>query len=228
MPHALLNFLGTASLDVFAARVYSHAYMTSLNAPGFSISILNASAIYQRLSENSSAKVSVTVHQILSYLDAPTDASGWLGVRSWPSVKEGEHRDRNVEEEETESLLQSLSAYQSGDKMFRSGAANNQKSWEAINLVPVQVEKGVRSACEAVFTVESELTKFDTEVGDGDCGTTFANGARGSSMSYGSLSRVLILNALISRPCCPGYPADRSKRHEPALVYSQIIRSVRS
>lgn len=164
--------------------------MTSLNAPGFSISILNASAIYRRLSENSSATFSATVPQILSYLDAPAESSGWLGIRSWPSVKEGEHRDRNAEERETDSLLQSLSANQSGDKMFRSGA-DNQKTWEALNLEPSQVEKGVRSSCEAVFMAESELTQFDTVVGDGDCGTTFANGARGLIQSYNSSSRAV-------------------------------------
>lgn len=166
-----------ASLEIFPTRVYSHAFMTSLNAPGFSISILNTSAIYRRLSENSDGTFSATVPQILSYLDAPAASSAWVGIHSWPSFKIGAHRDRNVEEGETESLLQSLSADQSGDDKFRS-AVDHRKTWEALNLEPSQVEKGLRSACEAVFMAESELTQFDTVMGDGDCGTTFASGAR--------------------------------------------------
>ncbi len=111
-------------------------------------------------------------------LDAPAASSAWVGIRSWPSFKFGTHRDRSVEERETESLLQSLSADQSGDDIFRS-AVDHRKTWEALNLEPSQVEKGLRSACEAVFMAESELTQFDTVMGDGDCGTTFASGARG-------------------------------------------------
>jgi len=40
-----------------------------------------------------------------------------------------------------------------------------------------RVSNAILAACEAIITNESQLTRFDTIVGDGDCGHTFSRGA---------------------------------------------------
>ena len=42
------------------------------------------------------------------------------------------------------------------------------------------LEKAVTSACEALIAHETELNEFDTQAGDGDCGSTFKLGAKGT------------------------------------------------
>lgn len=77
-------------------RILSASYMTSLNAPGFSISLLDVSAICSRLSTRPIAPALKTVEGIMSLIDAPTDASVWAGVRThWPEL--GTHRDMGRE-----------------------------------------------------------------------------------------------------------------------------------
>ena len=57
---------------------------------------------------------------------------------------------------------------------------HRQLSWQELDFEPNRVRNGIRRACEAVLEVESDLTEFDTIVGDGDCGATFTSGARGA------------------------------------------------
>ena len=77
--------------------------MTSLNAPGFSISLLNVSSIIRDL-RASSVERYTSVDDILQLLDAPTDALAWIGVRvQWPDSA----RDRGMEEQEADLLLES-------------------------------------------------------------------------------------------------------------------------
>jgi triose/dihydroxyacetone kinase / FAD-AMP lyase (cyclizing) len=45
---------------------------------------------------------------------------------------------------------------------------------------PKTLELAIRTACNAVIAAEPNLTKWDTIMGDGDCGETFKTGARGN------------------------------------------------
>ncbi|RAH77196.1 Dak1-domain-containing protein [Aspergillus japonicus CBS 114.51] len=83
------------------ARTYSGTYMSSLNGPGFSITLLRATP------------------EMLIYLDAPTSALGWL------------------------------------------------------------------PACASAMAVEPEITRFDTIVGDGDCGITLRRGCQAVQKALG-------------------------------------------
>jgi triose/dihydroxyacetone kinase / FAD-AMP lyase (cyclizing) len=142
--------------------------MTSLNAPGFSIHLLNVSNIYRSLT-NSRGELN-----ILQLLDDPTDAHAWVGVRRfWPDG--GQRRDYASEEKDTAHTL-----YLSHDEIHLSlDDVVERDFWRTSDISPEGVKTGILRACRAVLEVEKDMTEFDTIVGDGDCGETFAMGAKG-------------------------------------------------
>ncbi|KAF9003013.1 Dak1 domain-containing protein [Cyathus striatus] len=148
-----------AALGIHPRRTYLSTYMTSLNAPGFSISLLNTSAVHRQLSQPSSAPIDV-----LTLLDDPTDATAWIGVRVWPHTISP--RDLAVESEEYERLDGEE------EEVYEEGGGK----WDVSTAI---VKAALRGACRALLDAEKELTEYDTVVGDGDCGGTLASGARG-------------------------------------------------
>ena len=147
--------------------------MTSLNAPGFSISLLNITRIHEHLPNTNT--------DIQQLLDDPTSATSWLGVRThWPSSPLG----RTALEAESTRFLQSLCVQDTSSPTLNT-PSNSQDATEALSfwrkadISPAAVTNAIVKACEKVLSVENELTRFDTIVGDGDCGDTFASGARG-------------------------------------------------
>lgn len=150
--------------------------MTSLNMPGFSISLLNVSRVNDALSSID------TDFNLPQLLDDPTSASSWLGVRSyWPSIP----LDRVALEAETSQFLQSLSpANIAAPASSQEGTTPTLSFWRQADISPAAVNNAIVKACEKVMSVENDLTKFDTVVGDGDCGETFARGAAGKSFLF--------------------------------------------
>ncbi|KAF8067861.1 DAK1/DegV-like protein [Lyophyllum atratum] len=147
-----------ADIGLHPARVYSSAYMTSLNAPGFSISILNLSGVYRTVRTSPNWDIQVDV---LRLLDEHTDASAWVGVRShWPIKRVA--RDAEFE----------------GETAASPSPPPSLKAIPESQGVPDTTERCIISACESVLRHEKALTDFDTVLGDGDCGETFAAGAK--------------------------------------------------
>lgn len=153
-------------MKIQPVRVYSSPYMTSLNAPGFSISLLNATSVPRSLQNDTKTTLSVDICQLL---DDPTDATGWLGASfHWPK-----HGSRDLEQElqETEQFVAT----------FNSGQSTSSKKqtdfWRQADISPQAVKNGLVAACTAVQAAESEITRCDTVLGDGDCGTTLKGGA---------------------------------------------------
>ena len=116
-------------------------------------------------------------------LDDPTSATSWLGVHShWPSTP----LDRNALEAESSQFLRSLRPAQ--DPSTPASTATSQDAaktlafWRQADISPAAVTNAMAKACEKVLSVESDLTRFDTVIGDGDCGDTFGRGARGGSL----------------------------------------------
>lgn len=162
-----------AHYGIYPARICSSSYMTSLNAPGFSISILNSAAVFRAVQGTVNTIVQAPA-DVLALVDGATDAAAWIGVRShWPTQV---HRDMGREETEVEQLLISL---QSTQQCMTAGRDNDLNSWEAEGISRAALDGALRGACTAVLDREKELTQFDTIVGDGDCGETFAKGATG-------------------------------------------------
>ncbi|KAG6832338.1 hypothetical protein H0H87_001979 [Tephrocybe sp. NHM501043] len=153
----LQPLLFPASLGIHPSRVYCSAYMTSLNAPGYSISVLNISSIERTLSASSIWNQSVNLFDLL---DDPTDAVAWVGARHWPVKRLG----REVKEQDALSITQS-------PQQPTRGTTRTQ-------FAPSFIERGIRSACESVLFQQEALSEFDTILGDGDCGNTFGAGAK--------------------------------------------------
>jgi dihydroxyacetone kinase len=144
-----------------AVRVYAGSYMTSLNAPGFSISLLNVSTVRLALSPGNP--------DVLHLLDDPTDASAWTGVRmGWSNQR----RDYALEETWTETLV--------GPSQRSAHVKDDVGATGLGTADPDVVAAAIRGACTAVLEVEADLTKFDTATGDGDCGETFTQAAKGT------------------------------------------------
>lgn len=117
-------------------------------------------------SQTPSGPARFTSINITDLLDDSTDALAWIGVRShWPT----KGKDR----------LLRLAAQPVGETPL-STHADIVSKWNVTDVSPETVKSGIICACEAVFSVEKELTEYDTALGDGDCGETFSAGAKGT------------------------------------------------
>jgi len=131
------------------SRVYSGCLETSLNAPAFSVSVINLTAI--------AAKSAYSVEQIKAFLDVKTDTN-WEAVAGAQSTT----RRRKRAEQFVQAPVESRRPVNDATDM---------------KIEPAMLEKMLRTACEAVNAAEPDLTKWDTIMGDGDCGLTLQTGA---------------------------------------------------
>lgn len=131
-------------------RALSGTFMTSLNMPGFSISLV-------RLPSEDDKSSPVPASRLIELLDAESQAP------AWKYTPKGEP---------THDIL-------SG----KSEEAPRAKKNEAQAGPAIQDSKkflsAVTAACKAGVAAEAELTKYDTILGDGDCGTTLKAGCEG-------------------------------------------------
>ncbi|KAH7887234.1 DAK1 DegV-like protein [Phlebopus sp. FC_14] len=177
------------SHHIVPSRVYSAPYMTSLNAPGFSISLVNVTRVEEIINMTYGKGEEKDPIDVLALLDAPTDATAWVGVRSWPA--RGFTRNAQAEEQEAEETLKTiLSDMPAPSSQPISSSSHCEcdagaSTWDAFGFTPREVVSGLRGACEAVLEVEGEMTRFDT--------VTFAEGARAilSALSTGALDSTM-------------------------------------
>lgn len=147
------ELLGQLEADwrVEPARVYAGCLETSLNAPAFSVSLINLSGVAR-----SSA---YSLEQIKGFLDAKTDTA-WEAVAGCQSYAQRRRR---------------------ADQLVRAPPAGARKPVDDardLKVDPALLERMLRSACEALIAAEPDLTRWDTQMGDGDCGLTLQTGAR--------------------------------------------------
>lgn len=155
------NIGGTSSLELFAithyildgcplkkkpSRVFVSDFVTSLNSPGISLTILN-------LSKLSTAQFSKD--DILQFLDTETDAPGWKPKTYDPCIWNQKTSEKASTEDH--APLPTSDCIVDGEKLA----------------------KALKAAMEQVIKKEPLITKYDTLVGDGDCGETLKNGAKG-------------------------------------------------
>ncbi|KAF8547501.1 DAK1/DegV-like protein [Imleria badia] len=165
-----------ASHGIIPARIYSAPYMTSLNAPGFSISLVSVTRIEAIVNANTPADPI----DLLAILDAPTEALSWVGVKSWPSRFSSIPNDRHVEAGAVYSLQSIHSSFRPVISDTSSSTGEDHSAggytWTDLGFSVEEITSGIRGACQSVFVAEPDMTRCDTIVGDGDCGHTFTSG----------------------------------------------------
>ncbi|KAJ9647926.1 hypothetical protein H2199_001702 [Coniosporium tulheliwenetii] len=140
-----------SSYRIAPLRSYVGTYMTSLNGPGFSITLLRAS------------------QQMLDFLDVEVECAGWSPGSLPPASrsKRAVFRENRIIE-----------------KAPQANGVSSEFSSCDIWKRPEYVEpfhKALRNACSKVIAAEPTITEYDTQVGDGDCGTTLRRGAEAIS-----------------------------------------------
>ncbi|KAL1306793.1 hypothetical protein AAFC00_005452 [Neodothiora populina] len=142
------------SLD--PARVLVSAFETSLNAPGWSVSLLNISGI--------SASTGVSEEDILDLLDAETVAPAWPrnGYRTATPL------------DTTKKVEQSRSYNRQDNTTSRNGHATKAEKNE-LRADPTLLHDMLTIACKRTLEVEPDLSRWDQIMGDGDCGDAVSN-----------------------------------------------------
>lgn len=123
--------------DITPERHYVSAFETSLNAPGWSLSLLNVSGIERT--------TKTPVKDLLKLLDAETTAPAWPrnGYRQANEVPQASDNDTDTKAADAS---------------------------QGPTVYATSVEAALRQACNAAIASEPDLTKWDIEMGDGDCG----------------------------------------------------------
>ncbi|RDA83218.1 hypothetical protein CP532_4368 [Ophiocordyceps camponoti-leonardi (nom. inval.)] len=153
-------------------RVYAGTLETSLNAPAFSLSVINITAAARNCNRFS-------VDDIKAFFDAKTNTC-WETVAGSQAGSGPRRRD--------EQLVKPAPAPPKSvnpDRDLRVDAA--------------VLDRMLRAACVSLVEAEPDLTRWDTVMGDGDCGETLKSGAtamlaaldRGLAKS-GSVGEVLL------------------------------------
>lgn len=153
------NIGGTSTLELLAithyavercplkkkpSRVLVSDFVTSLNSPGFSITLLNLETV---------STSSFTKENVLALLDEETDAPGWK-PKSFKA----------------EAWAQTRNEIESPEKHAAIPKSD-------IKVDAHRFKAALQSGLNAVIEKEPLITRYDTQVGDGDCGETLKNGA---------------------------------------------------
>ena len=128
---------------------------TSLNMPGFSITLLQL--------PDGSNPADPSADLILSLLDERPDVPGWKWASTLPPVASGEQ------------IKQTTGTRPAGLPPAVKLHAEDPKAFD----------EAVKRACDAIIAAEPEITRMDNIAGDGDCGLTLKDGANGECGCYG-------------------------------------------
>ncbi|KAL1665340.1 Dak1 domain-containing protein [Schizophyllum commune] len=169
------TLLQLKAAGIIPVRVFCGSFLTTLNAYGFSLSLLNLSHIAKTTAATASASTSASkttstsVDELLAFLDAPHGTIAWPSGNVYPAPP---HLASRTREEKFIDLAT--------DGKHVNGTSAPQVNGHAptLRVDPTALQRTIRAAAEAVFAAEPDLTRWDTIVGDGDCGETCANGAK--------------------------------------------------
>ncbi|KAH8659782.1 Dak1 domain-containing protein [Xylariales sp. PMI_506] len=139
--------------NIEPAKVYFGQIETSLNAPAFSVSVINITA--------AAASCSYSVDDIKSFFDAKT-------TTHWESMAGRQHQSpTKCRKNRKQQLLQTEA--EPRDPIDKTKDLKLES--------PRLLEEMLQKACDAVIAAEPDLTRWDTVMGDGDCGETLKTGA---------------------------------------------------
>lgn len=147
LANSCVKYLETEFDGCKVSRLLVGSFMTSFNMHGVSVTILNLTSASE---------------EMITFLDAPTDAPAWMACDVWKDP--------------------SSTTRASATELPEVVVSDDQKA--AIPLPPLKLENFTDTAktmavkaAQALAKQEALLTKFDTIVGDGDCGITMKRGA---------------------------------------------------
>jgi len=132
---------------IVPVRVVCGFLETSLNAPAFSVSVINATA--------ASKGCKYSVDQIKEFFDVKTSTF-------WESVAGSQTKRRTRQEQLVQAPKEEPKVVDDSKDLKVDAAV---------------LEKMLRKACDDLIKAEPDLTKWDTVMGDGDCGETLKTGA---------------------------------------------------
>ncbi|CAK7216951.1 hypothetical protein SEUCBS140593_003039 [Sporothrix eucalyptigena] len=130
--------------NIVPVRIFCGVFETSLNGPGFSVSLANFGKAAKE------AGLAGGVEELLTLLDAPTTAPAWPKTAAYAGAKA------------------------SFDDSFLAAAENLSRTIpesEDIVVSPTLLDSVIRTACTTAIAAEPRLTEWDMVMGDGDCGT---------------------------------------------------------
>jgi len=133
--------------NIIPERIYAQCFETSLNAPGWSISLLNMSGIER--------DTNTSLFTLMHLLDHDTKAPAWPrnGYKYVKLPKEKSNVD--------------------------AGDAADVAAQKGPMVDPNLLENALRKACDAAVKAEPDITKWDIQMGDGDCGEAVESMCKG-------------------------------------------------
>lgn len=158
-------------------RIYSGMFETSLNGPGFSLTLGNLS--------NVATSVNRPVSELLRLLDAPTSAPAWprSGYGQPVNISEEAANRRSEARAEAEKGgqdlkgpegMNSLDSFPVLHSIFFMCFSNCLWSTLLTSVAPPSLLLALSNACNAAMAEEPNITKYDIQMGDGDCGEAVA------------------------------------------------------
>lgn len=133
--------------NIVPERIYAQCFETSLNAPGWSISLLNMSGIER--------DTNTSLFTLMHLLDHDTNAPAWPrnGYKNIKKPKDPVNID--------------------------AGDATDGPMQNGPIVGPRLLENALRKACDAAVKAEPDITKWDIQMGDGDCGEAVESMCKG-------------------------------------------------
>lgn len=145
-------------------RVIQGTFLTSLNGMGFSISLL-------QLADNGMGPGK----SMLELIDAPAEAVGWaapISASAW-----NERIDTPVELKVSNLVDEIPSNLERKSRHPLLPSFKTKPNPHPITVDPTIIKKVLSAGLKRVIAAEPEVTRFDTIVGDGDCGIGLKRGA---------------------------------------------------
>lgn len=136
------------SWNLAPVRIAAGFLETSLNAPAFSVSVINVTA--------AAKNCAYSAEDIKGFFDAKTNTH-------WESLSGAQSQNRRPRREQI--VPEIPQPHKTVDDT------------KDLKIAPERLEKMVRDACQALIVAEPDLTRWDTVMGDGDCGETLKTGA---------------------------------------------------
>lgn len=137
--------------NIRPVRVIAGTFMTSLNGMGFSISLLNVVGTGDIAGSPS----------LVALLDAPSEVTGWaapIQTTTWDAA--AGRGEEAADGEAAPAVTQDIKA-------------------SGLKIDAALAKTALTAALKSVIAAEPDVTRYDTVVGDGDCGIGLKRGAEG-------------------------------------------------